>query len=165
MKSRWIMIVLVLAALGSVAICAWIEILNRRAGGFLPRELSEHESPKWRVLASPERFLTEMYERVYRSEHALPIEAPLPTEVVADITARVRREAPRHRANARLCDALGTWGLLQYPLSVAVLLFGLAAGCWWKGMRERGTGFVCAAVGLACLCIAVYRGYFTSLGW
>ena len=78
-----------LAAVVSLAICLEIEFLNWRAGGILPRVLPTGGNPKWRVLASPLRLLTLVYERQYRGTYGLADDEPLPREAVDQI----RRES------------------------------------------------------------------------
>ncbi len=155
--------VLVVAAIVALAICAWIEVLNHRAGGTLPRSLPEEGNGRWGTMSMTALRLA--CEKEYRIKHELEYEAPLPAGAAAEIEARFAELAPRYRADAALKGTVQTLGLLQYPLALWVCVYGFLRACASQTLRWRSINALCAMAGLAGLTMAWYRSYFTSLGW
>ena len=143
--------------------CVWIEILNYKAGGILPRDLSEEGeegSTKWRVTSPAVRAFG--YEHSYRSKHDLPPDAELPSNVVEEIKARVQAVAPRLNAEMTLRNVVGSIGLLQYPASLLLAMCGTIGGLQSRRKSSRMLLLAMGGVGLFCLGIAVFRAYFSS---
>lgn len=165
MKVRVRLVLMSLAAVVSLAIYLEIESLNVQAGGILPRVLSESGNPKWRVLGSPVRQLTRRYEFDYRVTNGLADNEPLPREAADQIREQVAVEAPRYEAEARLRSFVGSWGLLQYPLSLLLIIAGAVQAGAVKNWINRIVCITVASIGCLCLGMALYRAYLASLGW
>lgn len=76
---------------------------------------------------------------------------------------------PQQSAEIRLRAVVSSWGLIQYPLSIATLAFA-AVGIFNPARRHRpayafAAGLVAGLIAAACLAIACMRGYASSLGW
>jgi hypothetical protein len=148
-------------ALFCIGICIWIEILNQNAGGILPRELPESGNPKWRISIRSENSLAMQDESAYRRQHNLSPGATLPPHVEADI----RNDARTSIAEAKLRGVVGSYGLLQYPASAILALAGTISSLRTGKKKNQLILLSLGSLGFLCLGIALYRAYFTSLGW
>lgn len=158
-------VVMLWAAFGSLVIGLAIEYFNAMAGGILPRQLPKLGNPKWRVFAVPERQLKEHYELNYRIENALTQDEALPEAAIAEIKRNVARDLPRHIAEGRLRGLVGSWGLIQYPLSIGLIGFGILyrpKPTNWPVLLSRIT---IAGIGGLSFGFAWSRAYFGSLGF
>jgi len=144
-------------AVGCLSTLIRIEVLNRQAGYVLPRHEYFNGDPesgltKWRYRITNEVFWRKMEE--------IPEDRPLTAQEQADYL----EHRTKGQANNDLHDAVRTWGLLQYPLTV---LLGVLAGVGMarhQGRLRRWHGLLLLLAG-GCLWRATYLGYFTSLGW
>lgn len=76
---------------------------------------------------------------------------------------------PQQSAEIRLRAVVASWGLIQYPLSIATTAFAVV-GIFSPGQRRRPTyalaaDLVAGLIAAACFAIACMRGYASSLGW
>jgi hypothetical protein len=165
MKFAAWMIGLCLSAVLCLWICVNVEALNTVAGNILPRELPEQGNPKWRVLALPAKQLPERYARTYRYEHGLAVDAILPSVAQAEIRSRVQIELPRHQAENKLRALVGSWGLLQYPIGLILLVAGSLGAGRCKRPAAKVVHGVVGVVGGIGLAMAFHRAYYSSLGW
>ncbi len=75
------------------------------------------------------------------------------------------RETSQQRANGDLRDLVSTFGCAQYLLVPASLMASLGLlSSRGSPPRTRVFGGACAAIGLACGAVMLYRGYLSSLG-
>jgi hypothetical protein len=56
-------------------------------------------------------------------------------------------------------------GLYQYPLALILIAWSLIDHFVRRTSHSVIFNFTCASIGLLALILAIYRGYFTSLGW
>lgn len=76
---------------------------------------------------------------------------------------------PQQSAEIRLRAVVASWGLIQYPLSIATLAFAVV-GIFNPARRHRpayafAADLVAGLIAAACFVIACMRGYGSSLGW
>lgn len=143
-----------------------IEYLNYRAGGAIQRKAEQEPNSKWRIGDGYFAAL-EQVEADWRTEHGIDRGTDLSPSDHEAIRERMRATewAPSHRD--KLGKLLGTWGLLQYPLA-GFLVFaslGAAASPRTRGPIPQWIFYPPAVVGVLALGLALYRGYFSSLGW
>ncbi|MGE3405735.1 MAG: hypothetical protein AB7I37_02905 [Pirellulales bacterium] len=150
------------------AIGVRIEVLNQRAGNILPRRPhSDGSMSKWRVAGKPREFLRQDYEIAYREANGLEgYSIPLPPAAAEAIAQRVERDLPtsRYVTNSDLRDAVSSIGLLQYPLSLALIVVGTFAIPFQPGRVRLAICATAISTGAICLLIADMRNYFGSLG-
>jgi len=141
-----------LGTVASISIAIYIEWLNDRAGSYLPRT----DGPpfvKWRETP----VTSEAKWRKVHGQHG---------ELTEQQIAEMRSEIDQGQINNDLRFAVGSIGLLQYILALTLIVI-LVAVALRSGMslRIRIAAVVCVAAEIACLTIAVHRGYWSSLGW
>lgn len=97
-------------------------------------------------------------------------EGVLPSREFRDDGSRVKwRLDPQpttetESAENRLRGIVGTWGLVQYPLAVTTVVCSIVLVR--RGAdRQRVLGVVGCLAGCGALGLAMWRSYFTSLGW
>ena len=71
------------------------------------------------------------------------------------------QNSPRDRLRALVQGV----GLLQYLLAPVTAALGLSLVARGGVLSVRIFAVFCTGIGLIALCLAFYRGYFTSLGW
>ncbi|MDB6024650.1 MAG: hypothetical protein JWM68_873 [Verrucomicrobiales bacterium] len=142
--------------------CIRIEIANVQAGNILPRDMPTHGNRKWR--GTSDFGLRKMLELDYRVENDLLWDQSIPPVGLAEIERKFSLKAPRSRAEGHLLSLVGGWGLLQYPLSIVLGILGLTMAL---SSVVKGRMFYASAgvIGATCFGVALYRSYFTSLGW
>ncbi len=151
----------VLLAVLVMANAATIECLNVKAGGFLPRH-EQHDAghlTKWRVPAI--HLVREHHIRTIARESGILVEQMVLTDAQE---AAIDAEISRGRWNALLRNHVTRFGLLQYPAAGLLVVFGMA------GVLNRTRGWrirfcLACGIGITALGLAMFRGYFTSLGW
>lgn len=141
-------VALLLLAIASGFICAWIEHLNTEAGGVLPMPAGQG---KWRSSVSRE----ESWRRMKQFDGR-----PLtPTEKM-----QMDKDLKEGSANNRLRNAVSLWGVLQYPLVFVVLVWSLISFYCYRGLNRAAS-----AISFSIVCISGFfmfnRAYFSSLGW
>jgi hypothetical protein len=154
---RWVVAIALGACASAIAI--HIEVLNVKAGGYLPRTLPKHGNPKWRW---------QPWERedVWRSmlgpkdEQGKPVTRPLtPAE-----EEKMQRDMAHANAMNELRGAVevGLWNYLLVPalLGVACSLLGKS-----RQRMSRYAVWSLLSLGLVLGGLMLYRGYFTSLGY
>jgi len=157
--------ILVCLAIIAVITAVRIEVLNARAGGILPRVVPKEGNPKWRIVASPENFLTKGYEIDFRATNNLAHDAGIPEEISRTIAARVAAEVPHYRLEAELRSLVGSWGVLQYPLCGILVFGGIICAVTANDVKHRVTSLALVVIGFIGLGLAIYRAYAPSLGW
>ncbi len=75
---------------------------------------------------------------------------------------------PADIAQNQLREVVSTWGLSQYPLALATMFFALFIP--YRSARRGGIPIaiistVVMLIALAAIALAMYRGYWSSLGW
>ena len=65
----------------------------------------------------------------------------------------------------RLRGLVSGYGLWQYPLTLLLVLSSICICVRTASMLRRGTAICMGLIGLVALGLAIYRGYFPSLGW
>jgi hypothetical protein len=138
-----------------------IEILNYQAGSLLPKD----GKSKWRVLFDPESQLPKKYEESYRWLNKLTNNEPISAAGRAKIDQEVALALPRKTAEIQLRGVVGSYGLIQYPVCMALVPLGLILASFAASKKTRNFALVLSGTGMACFGVALYRSYFTSLGW
>jgi hypothetical protein len=139
-----------------------IEVLNVDAGSYLPRRGEARPGGgflKWRA-----PFVRS--ERAWRTVHLSNDRADWQTRPLSAAEAReMRREVAENVARSSLREWVSGVGLLQYVLAPAAMFW--CGSLLLRPVRRRVRIAAAAAVVLAFAAgvLAVYRGYFTSLGW
>ena len=153
-------------------VAIYIEILNYRAGNFLPRTDEYRNSDpsqgltKWRYRvtadlkglgAASKRYANDYEESSTTLEPNAPVHSQITAESQPDWDIQVERENNLH-------DAVLHFGLLQYPLIfVSFICLFIALGISSKRMLHLvGIGFMLNILSLIAL---IGRSYFGSLGW
>jgi hypothetical protein len=141
----------------ALLICLIIELLNAQAGFPLPRDFNT-DSGKWRV-----SYVTS--ETQWRKSQSAADPSLLTRSLSPGEFAEMRRTVHAALANFELRNAVESAGLVQYPLTFA-LLFSLPFEVLkFRDQRRRITLSICLVIAIMCACLMFYRGYFTSLGW
>ncbi|MCK6474918.1 MAG: hypothetical protein L6R28_24630 [Planctomycetes bacterium] len=157
---RKLAVTTILLALFVAFVAIRIEYLNCKVGGILPRSDYRYDNPeaglpKWRSRL-------DVTEENWRMMHLREEEEG---RTLSDAERReMMDDIERSKANNVLRDFVGSFGLLQYPL--VLLLVVLSISLLWA--KERNLKFLacpCLAVAFYAGSVAIYRGYFTSLGW
>lgn len=128
---------LLLFVIGSVG---WIEVLNARAGGVLPRLAVNGKQSKWRTAARA---------------------AVRKSSMSGMSEIEVERET-------QVKDAVISVGLSQYVACPVCILLGVIILCdgVWSSVRSRAfIGVIGVASGVASFCVVWHRQYWNSLGW
>ena len=143
-----------------------IERLDYLANGAIRRKAEQEPHSKWRTGG-------EMYaayrqaEREWRKEKGIAPHADLSRDDREAIKVRARSVPQPQSPGDRLGEVLYTWGLLQYPLAAGLVVLSLVAAAR-QSLAENTPKWVFgfqALVGACALGLAIYRGYFTSLGF
>jgi hypothetical protein len=129
-------------------ICTWIECLNSQAGGKLP--LTE-PARKWRGLPTS--------EAVWRQLRGVG-DRELSAEERGEMEADIRKGQLENRLRVVVLTA----GLLQYPLVVVLIVCSSVSVFRCQGWN-RAVATATLVIGLVSGWMAMYRGYFGSLGW
>jgi len=152
-----------------------IELLNACAGHYLPRRdlpPPGGDNPKWRHDITWRSAYRMLVERDFRAKNSLIYGQALTPDQEAEIErlvdeamSRDAEKIARGETRNRLLDVVGSWGLLQYAIAPLCLIWSLRLSL---SKRRKGFRIAAAAFGvlsLTAICLMVYRGYFTSLGW
>ena len=149
----------------ALAVCAstittYIEVLNTRADGFLPRTLPEHGNPKWRA-----RFYdTEARWRSIlgpKDEQWEPVTRPL-TSAEQDKMHEDIAHAKAMNDLRGAVEGLGLWNYLLVPALLGVALSLLP--CSRRPIAKLSV-LLLLGIGLTAGGVMFYRGYFTSIGY
>lgn len=135
--------------------CVRIEILNARVGGILPRT----SGGKWRAPYERDEV---RWRRLHAEITGDPTVETRP--LTSDEAELMRVEVQHAQAGAALRDIVGTWGLLQYPVVLVMLISSV--GLLAEGRSRRWVTLACVLLvaTLACGGLMIHRAYFTSLG-
>lgn len=137
--------------------CVLIEVLNVRAGGYLPAT----ERGGWRASPFTSEQRWRQRQSFVRNDPAL-LTRPLTTVEGADMQLAVREAT----ANNALRDAVGSAGLAQYVIAPVGLVLAVLSAADRRLPQARRTAAVACAVASAAACgLMLYRGYFSSLRW
>ena len=139
-----------------------IEFYNARIGGFLPRtpSVSLGANPKWRKLPwTNERRWRETIGP--KDAEGSPVDRPLTAEETKVMHSDIERAVYKNR----LRDVVSTWGCLQYPAVLTLLVFGGCALARPGSFAKKTAGAVSLATAGTCGALMVYRGYIVSLGY
>ena len=145
------------AAAYTAVTCIEIEVLNCRAGYYLPRDDSKEPGSKWRWSPANDGFW-----KLHRLNKDGTInESPLSSSE----SLQMKQDIQAWQNENRLHELVETRGLAQYPICVVMVI--ACAWYWRKVTRKRDrilvlSSAICSMVGLG---FALYRGYQTSLGW
>ena len=140
----------------SLCILISIEFYNAKSGFLLPRTVNtEMNNPKWRVLGSPKT----QYERMYRGINNIPLDIQLTQNQQREVNTEIRRR----ESEITLRDIVGSWGLIQYPLSCIIIVLSLFL--YLVNDRKTKLYLYTMGVGFIAMSTAILRAYFTSLGW
>lgn len=155
---RWIIGITLAVCVSSTAI--YIEALNAEAGGFLPRTLPKYGNAKWRFCW----WETEARWREIlgpKDEQGKPVTRRL-TNAEQE---KMHKDIAHAKAMNQLRGAVENLGLLNYLLVPA--LIGVAASLHGASLRSKGKNAALALIGIALVAggLALYRGYFTSIGY
>ena len=146
-------------------ICGRIELLNRKAGGLLPRHEYFNGNPDeglvtWRysLLTSQERWLPTLGPK---DEHGAPVNRPL----TAGEQEQMWRDIGRAKSTNALHSFVRSAGLLQYLLAPLTFLMGTALIARRRDISISVVpAFLPIVAALFCGLMMIYRGYLESLG-
>jgi len=163
-------LVLLMSSL-AITSCSTIEALNGACGGALPRT-GPNKDRKWRQLvpafAKKSHWDDWLLQTDPEEEHGwVSYEDASPAMIeefegfyYSEITSRAEERYQMNRDGLR--DTLGLNGLLQYPLSLAIIILSLFLIAGRSNYLVGSFGIV---TGSACLYRATSLGYFSALGW
>jgi len=165
-KSFFLTGILALASLVCVVTAVRIEYLNHLAGNAIQRKAEQEPHSKWRSGGGLYKAIVET-ESELRKEKGLSSEKELSVEDYAEVRNRVRTRSWKPTVDDQLGTLLETWGLIQYPLAITLLIISLRASANPSITRfmPRSVFYSQALIGIFALALAFYRGYFSSLGW
>lgn len=143
-----------------------IEYLNVLAGGAIQQKAAQEPNSKWRTGGGFHAALQQV-EQDFRREKGIAPETELSPMEYAVIRQKMQMIQWEPDATDQLGELLGTWGLMQYPLSIFLIFASLTATGGKRGQERipQAVFVAFAMVGVLALGMAFYRGYFTSLGW
>lgn len=165
-KNYLVAAALTAAAILCITTAARIEYWNHLAGDAIQRKAEQEPNSKWRTGG---RYI-DAYRRVesqWRTEKGLSLDTKLSPNNQEEIDAIMRKTGWSSSPHDKLGTLLKSWGLVQYPLATMLLIASLIASAN-RSIREdipRWGFHLHAMIGAAALGLAVFRGYFTSLGW
>jgi hypothetical protein len=153
-------IFVLLATSFAIITCVRIEVLNKRAGFYLPRKdfPPPGSNPKWRAIITTETTWKMLNRPLKNDEFDL---SPL----TATEQTQLEQLNERERNKNRLRWLISTSGLLQYPVCVLILVSFFLTWVFSKQTFYRRSTLISASVAIICLGFAVYRNYAGSLGW
>lgn len=143
-----------------------IERLNHLSGGAIQRKARQEPNSKWRI----EEGFIKTYQQVeadWRKESGVSPDAELSENDREAIWGRMKATKRIPSPRDKLGMVLGSWGLVQYPLAATLLFASLLASTNRK-MTDAIPKWVFhfqTLIGALALGLALYRGYFTCLGW
>ncbi len=144
-----------------LSIAGIIEVLNFRAGGYLPRHDEFYNDDP------AQGFVTWRYSPLTSDKVWLRIRgprtpdgAPLNRPLTPDEHSHMEREVKSGRANNALLDAV-TVGTLQYLLVPGLFLLALGR---WRAEPCKAWTVSQLVIAIVAAFLMFYRGYFTSLG-
>ncbi|MDD5138996.1 MAG: hypothetical protein PHY43_01910 [Verrucomicrobiales bacterium] len=149
----------VTAAVYTALTCIEIEALNSRAGYYLPHNDANESHSKW-------RWSPDINEEFWKKHHRLEKDGEADQSPLNDTELlQMKQDIQKGQSENQLHELIQTRGLLQYPLCVGVVI--TCAWVWGKMKRKGGRilvlgSAVCEVIAFG---FALYRGYFTSLGW
>ena len=164
---RRVVIVLVLiCSIICVATLVRIERLNHLAGDAIQMKAQYAPNSKWRIGEGFHKAMRDV-EANFRAQYDIHVDDELTWEQRKEILSIVRRTGYELSPRDRLGETLAGWGLLQYPMSVFVVVGSMLVISHSKGKRriDRIVATTTLTIGLLALSAAIYRGYFSSLGW
>jgi hypothetical protein len=165
-KSIFLVLVLALASFVCLVTAVRIEYLNHLSGDSIQRKAEQEPNSKWR---GGQGFFqaSEKIEAELRKEKGLSSEIELSEHDYKEITIRMKTTSWTPSPSDQLGKLLGTWGLIQYPLAITLLITSLAASANNSMTRfmPKWVFYMQAFIGIFALALALYRGYFSSLGW
>ena len=140
----------------SLSILFTIEYYNHKAGNLLPRITSEDvNNPKWRIL-SPS---LKKQVSIFKKRNNIPYEQDLTDSQLLIVENQIHK----NKQENTLRNIVGTWGLFQYPLSIVLIILGILN---YKKVKDKNKVYIYFTItGTICLSVAIFRSYFTSLGW
>jgi hypothetical protein len=154
-------IILPLLTIWAVCVLVLIEYKNAEANFVLPRNIEYtggNGSAKWRTLGQPHKVIPRWVYNDYKSKNNLSPEVELSHEIKASLQPEIDRQIQQSIAEDNLKGIIGTFGLLQYPLAFFLFVSSLIK------FKNRIGKFALTSSLLA-IGFALYRAYFTSLGW
>jgi hypothetical protein len=156
LRTAWVLCVALATLAATTAIR--IEVLNARAGSYLPRTdwPEDGGNPKWRADPGERGRL----ERWLRIQAGIPPDQPLSAEQHAAVDAELERGLARNA----LREVVGGWGLLQYGVVPLGAILAIAERRRARGCTRAGLD-AALAIFAASLALMLHRGYFTSLGF
>lgn len=134
-------------------ICLYVEYYNYRAGGMLPN----HDGVKLRY--GVEKFIEPHWRRSHGYDDPSLLQG---RELTAQEQAILAEETIKTRHSNRVVACTRSWGLLQYLLAPAALLWSVILLLTTKGLYPRIMALLMSSVSLACLYLLFYRGYFND---
>ncbi len=150
---------LAVAAALCVITAARIEYWNWKAGGVIQQKLENEPNSRWRIGTYAGNLSYAKTE--IRARDRVLEGAPLSVaeEQEAQAVAQARVPLARNRVGTLLRD----WGILQYPLSLAVMVMSFFMGAREEHGSRKVYLWPAAAAGTA-LFLAIYRDYWRALG-
>ena len=150
------------ATVYAVATCIEIEWLNYKAGGYLPHDDTQEPHSKWRWSADINE---DFWKQRHRPQNANGEVDASPLTDAEKVQAK--RDIERGLSENKLHELIEIRGLLQYPLSVLVMIACFWAWCWRKATMPvlKVSVITSAVAAVVVLGFAFYRGYIESLGW
>lgn len=141
----------------SLSAMIWIEVLNYRAGNVLPRASQSGTQKKWRIASERSHMPAQPANSAGHSKEERP---------KSDQMEDAQRQ--KARAQAQLRSVVASIGIAQYILAPLIILGGVWMICVAAFRRSRmffSAGLAAICVGLTSLMAAVFRAYWSSLGW
>ena len=165
----WLSIFLSLYIFG---VAAFIEILNYRAGFFLPRKGEYYNNDprqgltKWRYNLTINLKESDYALSLYSNDFKETITSSDPNVIIASQSYRENQPERTLQANRenRLHDAVIKFGLMQYPL-LLLSFVGLFWALVTSLKREIYLVKICFLLNILSGIALVWRNYFGSLGW
>ena len=161
---NWVTVTMILALIATITLIR-IELLNQKAGYYLPRG-------EYRNGARGEGFTTWRLSPITSEAVWWEVYGPADENgksLSRNLTVAEKEEMndfiKKTQAKNYLRGVVGFWGLLQYPIVFAGMVLSILVIYRKPGTFE--TFCVLLSIGLFMLAglSMFYRGYFTSLGW
>jgi hypothetical protein len=139
-----------------VAICARVEVLNARAGGYLPRV----DEGKWRSFSARAYEFGWRERRAEESDDEAWRTRPLTAAERAQLQSEIDPFMPREQLRSFVTGV----ALAQYPLVPVVFAAALGLLRRQRSVRHGVVAIACITFATVCGTMMFYRGYFSSMG-